>query len=232
MRLTVRNTAGLKLTAGKLDHIEFDDAIPGFGLRIRDGGSKTWIFQYKLGTKQRRLVLGKATALSADDARKIAEKLHAKTKLGEDPAGERHTARANASETFGAAVELFLAHQKARLRPRSYPDLERHLTVHSKALHGLQLAKITRRDIATCITAVAQNSGMVTGKSGYWDGTQSRNPACPSARACRAPRNLERTRSRRLRRHPQIACTDGAKGGGNRRLILVGGEGRSHRPSW
>jgi integrase len=163
MRLTVRNTAGLKLTAGKLDHIEFDDAIPGFGLRIRDGGSKTWIFQYKLGTKQRRLVLGKATALSADDARKIAEKLHAKTKLGEDPAGERHTARANASETFGAAVELFLAHQKARLRPRSYPDLERHLTVHSKALHGLQLAKITRRDIATCITAVAQNSGMVTG---------------------------------------------------------------------
>ena len=60
-------------------------------------------------------------------------------------------------------MRLFLEFQKARLRPRSYPDVERHLIVHARALHNLQLAKVSRRDIATCIAAVAQNSGAVTG---------------------------------------------------------------------
>jgi hypothetical protein len=40
MRLTAK-AIDLPLPKGKLDHIEFDDDIPGFGLRIRDGGSRT-----------------------------------------------------------------------------------------------------------------------------------------------------------------------------------------------
>src|SRR5262249_23288380 len=35
--------------------------------------------------------------------------------------------------------------------------------VHAKALHGLQLANVERRDIATVIAAVADNAGTVTG---------------------------------------------------------------------
>jgi integrase len=163
MKLTASAIRSLTLPKGKLDYIEFDDAIPGFGLRIRDGGSRTWIFQYKLGSKQRRIVLGKATALPADKARDLAADHHAAVHLGRDPAGERAAARASAAETFETAVRLFLEHQKARLRPRSYPDVERHLLVHAKALHGLQLAKVARRDIASCITTVAQNRGAVTG---------------------------------------------------------------------
>ena len=57
MKLTVRNTAGLKLPAGKIDHIEFDDDVPGFGVRIRESGNRSWIFQYKVGTQQRRIAL-------------------------------------------------------------------------------------------------------------------------------------------------------------------------------
>jgi integrase len=48
------------------------------------------------------------------------------------------------------------------LRPKSYADLERNLLTHAKVLHGLQVAKIERRDIAACLAAVAKNSGDVT----------------------------------------------------------------------
>jgi len=33
MRLTIKTADGLKLPKGKTDYIEFDDDIPGFGLR-------------------------------------------------------------------------------------------------------------------------------------------------------------------------------------------------------
>lgn len=64
------------------DTIEFDGAIPGFGLRTRAGGSRTWIFQYKIGAKQRRMVIGKAAAFTPAKARKIAGDLYAAVRLG------------------------------------------------------------------------------------------------------------------------------------------------------
>jgi integrase len=60
-------------------------------------------------------------------------------------------------------ADEYLAEQKMRLRPRTYPDLERHLIKHAKVLHELPLAKIERRNIAAVIAAVAKNSGLVTG---------------------------------------------------------------------
>lgn len=81
MKLSARTTAGLKLPTGKTDHIVFDDAVPGFGLRLREGGGRSWVYQYALGTKQRRIMIGKATAMTADKAREIAEVLHAKVRL-------------------------------------------------------------------------------------------------------------------------------------------------------
>src|SRR5262249_49837842 len=96
MKLTAKTIRALHLCAGKRDQIEFDDDVPGFGLRLREGGSRTWIFQYKVGTKQRRLVLGKGTELTAGKARDIARDLHAKVRLGGDPAGEKAEPRVRA----------------------------------------------------------------------------------------------------------------------------------------
>src|SRR5262245_38497266 len=48
MKLTQRNIAALTLPKGKPDHIEWDDDLPGFGYRIRGGGARTWIYQYKI----------------------------------------------------------------------------------------------------------------------------------------------------------------------------------------
>ncbi len=42
MRLTKPNLAKLELPPGKSETIVFDDALPGFGIRIRAGGKRVW----------------------------------------------------------------------------------------------------------------------------------------------------------------------------------------------
>ncbi|MFL5022678.1 MAG: Arm DNA-binding domain-containing protein, partial [Microvirga sp.] len=69
MRLTKPNVARLTLPPGKSEFLVFDDALPGFGLRIRAGGKRTWIAQYRVGSKQRRVSIGTVETLNADKAR-------------------------------------------------------------------------------------------------------------------------------------------------------------------
>jgi hypothetical protein len=101
MKLTNVNIAKVTVPRGKTETIEFDDDVPGFGLRIRVGGSRNWIFQYRQGAKQRRISLGSASAITAQNARERASQLHARVRLGEDPAGQKIESRSRAAETFG-----------------------------------------------------------------------------------------------------------------------------------
>jgi integrase len=154
MKLTVKNTESLKLpigTPGKPgDHIEWDDDIPGFGIRSRSGGSRTWIFQYKLGDRQRRMKLGKYPAISAPAAREQAAKLHGKVTNGHDPAGDKAESKARSGDTFERCLKLYLERRRddPKLRPVSYREIERHLDRNLKGLHGIRIDKIDRRAIA------------------------------------------------------------------------------------
>ena len=162
VKLTATVVRALALPEGVKDHTWFDTDVKGFGLRLRESGASRWVFQYKFGSQHRRMVLGATSELSVGDARKTAELLKARVRLGQDPATEKADARVKAAETFGATLPAYLAHQRATLRPRSYPDVERHLLSNAKLLHPMQLAKIERRDIATVLASVGKNSGLVT----------------------------------------------------------------------
>jgi integrase len=161
MKLTPQAVRTLAVPAGKAEVIFFDDDVPGFGLRLRAQGSRSFVFQYKLGTKQRRMALGAATAISVAEVRKIAERLYARVKLGDDPASDKAEARAGAAKTFKAVAADFLHHQQPRFRSGYFADFERHLMQHAKPLHELQLAKIKRADIAAVLGSVAKNNGLV-----------------------------------------------------------------------
>jgi len=100
MKLTAKGIRGVKLDRGKTDQLFWDDDIPGVGLRLRDGGSRNWIFQYALGEKQRRMSLGAATEESFTrikirnengeeqtlkiGIREHVAQLHARVKLGQE----------------------------------------------------------------------------------------------------------------------------------------------------
>jgi integrase len=161
MRFTQKTIDALDLPARKTEAIIFDDELPGFGLRLRRGGSRVWVYQFKIGDRHRRFTLGSATAVPLAQARKIAAELHAKVRLGRDPAGEKAEGRVRAAETMAAVLQTYLTHKRVSLKPGSYKGVERHLLRHCKPLHDLPLLKIDRRAVAGRISAVAAKSGFV-----------------------------------------------------------------------
>jgi len=161
MKFTVKSIPRLQLPEGKTDHIEWDDDLPGFGIRLRQGGSRSWVFQYALGQKQRRMSIGSATGIPLVKAREIASELHAKVRLGNDPAGQKVEDRQKAAETFEAIGRLWLARKKENLRPGSYRHLERHVLKYGKPLYGLQLASLGRRTIGSTLETVGSRNGKV-----------------------------------------------------------------------
>jgi integrase len=167
MKLTQPNATRQPLPAGKSDAIFFDDDLPGFGLRVRAGGKRTWIIQYRVGTKQRRLTIGSVDKLSADQARKAARGRLARVELGGDPQQEKHEARNTAHHTVGKLVDDYLARRhhdtgKDRLRRSSYEATELYLRKHWKPLHGLQASKIDRSAVASRLSAIEAEISSVT----------------------------------------------------------------------
>jgi integrase len=160
MKLTQASIDRLALPPGKSEVIVFDADVPGFGVRLRTGGSRTFIVQYALGGRQRRMTIGTTKLLDAAKARQTARNLLAKVRLGHDPAVERAEARARASdESLGAIISRFQQRQERRLRPRSYDENKRYLERYLKPLHELHLASINRATVAARLGKIASEHG-------------------------------------------------------------------------
>jgi integrase len=162
MKLTKAAVAGLTLPAGCDEKTYWDNDIPLFGVRLRKGGSKGWVFWYRLGGRAsplRKIGLGATSAVSAAEARAEAARLYAKVRLGQDPAGEKAESIVRAGETVESAFRPFLARQAKRLKPRSYAEVERHLLIQAKPLHRLQLWTVDRRIIAGRLTEIGESAG-------------------------------------------------------------------------
>jgi hypothetical protein len=90
-------------------YVVYDVAVPGFGCRIAPGGGRAWTFDYRPGggrrSATRRMTLGRIEVLPYAKARKTAEDYYHRTRLGEDPAGARDSARA--APTVAALVERY-----------------------------------------------------------------------------------------------------------------------------
>jgi integrase len=137
-----------------------DDAVVGFGLRIRASGAKTWIFQYGRDPTY-RMRLGTWPALSLEKARAKARKHREAVDDGGNPAATRVETKQRAKETFGAEAVRFLARQKVSLKPRSFTEVERHLLKNAKPLHGKMFSGIDRRAIAGLLSHVADAHGPI-----------------------------------------------------------------------
>jgi integrase len=162
MKLTLKSATGIKLPLGKTDHVEFDDDIAGFGLRIREGGSRTWVYRYRVGSKQRSITLGSATSVPLALARENAGQLEAKVRLGGDPALDKQTARIAAGDTVGALIDEYLDARKSDWRPNSLRQVRRHLLAYAKPLHGLPIASMSQRNVADLLDKIAKNSGDIS----------------------------------------------------------------------
>ena len=86
---------------GGKDWFLWDERVRGFGLKVTPKGSKSYLFQYRMGgrgSKVRRYTIGRHGTLTPDGARKIAEQLAAQVAQGEDPQASRIQSRRDAIE--------------------------------------------------------------------------------------------------------------------------------------
>jgi hypothetical protein len=150
--------------AGTADTVFWDDDVSGFGLRVRDSGTRTWIYRYRVGKKQRSITLGSATAVSLATARANAGQLEAKIRLGGDPALDKETARAASSELIKALIDQYIDARQAdqHWRPASLREVRRHLLVYAKPLHGLPATAVSQRKIAELLNKIAHDAGIST----------------------------------------------------------------------
>src|SRR5450759_1821245 len=98
------------MPAGKDDHYEWDDAMPGFGFRCRNvGGSKVYLVKYRVGVKQRKVTLGATNKVTLETARTNARAIFGKVAMKVDPANEMARAAVDASKTFDVVIDGYLA---------------------------------------------------------------------------------------------------------------------------
>jgi len=162
MKLTDAKARSESLPAGKSDIIIFDDKQPGFGLRIRAGGKRMWICQYRFGSAQRRFNIGTIGEKSVAQARDEAANISARVRLGVDPQAERRAAHDKAADLFGEIARRYLKAKKADLRAGSYREVSRHIEKNWAPLERRSIHSISRADVAGRITDIAEASGIVT----------------------------------------------------------------------
>jgi integrase len=162
VKLTQKTIAGLPLPAdrGKTDVIYFDE-LTGFGIRFREG-RRTWIAQYRVGHKQRRMTLGPVEKVPLEMARAKAKTVLAQAALGDDPQAERVEARAKASTMLGDVVEDYLAAKAPGLRPNTIRGNEYYLRRLWAPLHKLPISEIDRADVAAKIRKLTADHGATT----------------------------------------------------------------------
>jgi integrase len=98
----------------------WDDALTGFGVRVRPSGIKTYVVVYRAGAGRkapvRKITLGTVGKLTPDTARTLAQKALGSVAHGKDPARDRAHARERL--TVKELVDTFLAdHAESKLKP-------------------------------------------------------------------------------------------------------------------
>ena len=158
MRLTDAVVAALKVPADKAEMIVFDQDVPGFGIRVRRGGSKRFIYQYKLNGTSRRFTFKET---SVKRARAAAQILAAKITLGTDPALEKEAAHDAAGDTFQRCLERYLARPQGKRRDSTLKEIRRHLERNLQPLHRLHIKRIERRRVADELARLTAEVGAV-----------------------------------------------------------------------
>jgi integrase len=161
MKLTQTSVAKL-LTGGKTDAIFFDDDLPRFGVRLREGGSRKFIVQYRQGGIKRRHTIGPTATLTLEEARRRARKVLVAVDDGKDPAAEKEAKRAAAGLIFSAVMGDYLQACESQLKTRSLVGSTYQLTKLWKPLHKVPLGAISRSVIAAHLRTIAKENGPVT----------------------------------------------------------------------
>lgn len=158
MRLTDISIRALKPPErGQKTH--FDDGLTGFGVRVSQGGTKTFVLMH--GADRKLTSIGRVGIVSLAQARQKAKRLLAEQMLG---------IRAEESATFQEALDAFLASCEGRIRPRTVYDYRRLLNRHFGRFAKRRLSAIPKSEFVEAVdrlkgTPVEQNHAFAAGRT-------------------------------------------------------------------
>ena len=135
----------------------WDTGVKGFGARRQNDGVFYYL-RYRLGGRQHMKSIGRhGSPWTPDTARREAQQA-----LGEVAKGQHPFApKASGGESFAGQVLRFLERKRTTLRPRSFLEVERHLTTQAGSLANMLVAEIDRRTIAAHLATIEQDSGPI-----------------------------------------------------------------------
>jgi integrase len=138
----------------------WDSVVKGFGARRQVDGVFYYL-RYRLNGRQCVKSIGRhGSPWTPDTARTKAKEKLGRVAAGVDPFADANEARA--AETFGKEVARYLERKRPAMKPRSFEEVERHLTNHAGPLAKLRLAGIDRRSIAVRLAEIEEERGPVS----------------------------------------------------------------------
>ena len=126
----------------------YDGQVPGFGIRVQPGGTKTFVVLYRFAHHRRCVSLGRHGVTTPEQARTSAINILARVRNGEDPAASRHGD--GYLMTVADLVKRFdEEHIMVRLKPASAYSYRKSLRLHIlPAIGKLRVTDVTRADVA------------------------------------------------------------------------------------
>jgi integrase len=166
-----------KLTKSMIDEIGpvhrdvmlWDGDVAGFGLRLRPGGSRTFIAQYRVGGGRTGRIgkhtIGSYGTFTVDEARKLARKIIAAAIDGRDPSAERQAKRREATVTdlIAQYAAKGTDHMKERNRRMMLARLDHHVV---PLLGRKKLSDVRVRDVEQFIRDVREGKTAKNVKAG------------------------------------------------------------------
>lgn len=150
-KLTKTVLDGLEARAS--DYVAWCGGLPGFGVRVRPTGRKSFIVQYDFEGRSRKVTVGTFPTLTVEQARKKAMELLAKVQLGEDVAAKPVEEESpTVTELCAEYLKKGCGHKKASTKATDEAAIENHI----KPLLGHRRVKdLKRRHIEDFFSAVA-----------------------------------------------------------------------------
>lgn len=145
-KLTNRSVSSIKPSSR--DIVVWDDELPGFGLRVKPSGAKSYLIQYRnRHTVSRRFTIGRHGIIAPEQARRAARGMHADVQRGADPAEDRMGER-KAPTLRHLADQYLEQHAEKKKRPRSIASDKTLLRLHIlPAIGNRRVAALSRADV-------------------------------------------------------------------------------------